>query len=57
MSHGGLETHLATGRLQVRQFVLSYLMSTDTNLFVYAYSNFNKAVPSGLVAEEALNSS
>ena len=39
-------------RLQVRQLVLSSLMLTDTNLFVCADCDFNKALSSGLVAEE-----
>ena len=28
-------------------------MSTDTNLFAYAYSDFNRVMPSRLVAEES----
>ena len=52
MGHGGLETHPTTGRLQIRQLVLSSLMSIDTNIFFCADRDFNRAMLSGLVVEK-----
>ena len=43
---------LATGEQHVRKLSLSSLMSTDTNLFVCAGQDYNKALSSGLIAEE-----
>ena len=43
---------LAIRKQQVREFCLSSFMSTDTNLYVCASRNFNRALPSGLIAEE-----
>ena len=49
----GLVACPTTGKQQVRNFcVFSSIMSTDTNLAICAGRDFNKALPSGLIAEE-----
>ena len=48
----GLVTCLATGDQYVRKLSLSSLISTNTNLFVCAGRDYNKALPSGLIAEK-----
>ena len=43
---------LATGKQQVRIFCLSSFTSTDTNVYVCAGRDYNKALPSGLIADD-----
>ena len=43
---------LAIGKQQVRKFCLSSFTSTDTNLYVCASRDYNKALPRGLIAED-----
>ena len=48
----GLVARPTTGEPHVRVLVYYCLMSTDTNVFVCAGRDYNKALPSGLIAEE-----
>ena len=48
----GLVARLATGEQHVRILVNYFLMSTDTNLFVCAGRDYNRALLSGLIAEK-----
>ena len=48
----GLVARPTSGELHVRILVNCCLMLTDTNLFVCAGRDYNKALPSGLIAEE-----
>ena len=48
----GLVARPTTGEQHVRDLVNCCLMLTDTNFFVCAGRDYNKALPSGLIAEE-----
>ena len=47
-----LVSHLTIGKQQVINILLSSRMLTDTNLYVCAGWDFNKALSSGLIAED-----
>ena len=52
MGRVGLAACPTTRRQQVRICIFSSIMSIDTNLTICAGWDFNKALPSGLIAEE-----
>ena len=48
----GLVACLTIGKQQVRNILFKFLYVADTNHYVCAGGDFNKALPSGLIAED-----